>query len=371
MKKKVLHISKYYSPHVGGIEDICKSIVDNMAEFDFEVLCFSDSKDDIIDYVDGIKVIRAGVWKQVARQSIPYHFGKILRNVLKSFNPDIIHLHLPNPLVLIYVLLFVSHDIKIVVHWHSDIIVHENIHTFVLPLEKLILKRATTIIATSMQYIEGSKLLKKFQRKCVIVPNVVSEMKMDAKPKSNITIEQLHNRYGENIVLFVGRHVKYKGLEYLIESSKFLRDDETILIAGYGPETNDLKIMAKGLNNIIFIGRIPDDELGTYMRAAKIFAFPSVSKNEAFGVALAEAMYCGAVPVTFTISGSGVNWVNVNNETGIEVANKDYVAFAKAIDMLIGDEVLRSRYRINAKQRIIDNFTMNKIINKLICIYEK
>lgn len=53
-----------------------------------------------------------------------------------------------------------------------------------------------------------------------------------------------------------------------------------------------------------------------------MFAFPSVTKNEAFGVALAEAMYCYTPAVTFTIEGSGVNWVNLNGITGIEVSQR-------------------------------------------------
>src|SRR5574344_10001 len=371
MKIRILHISKYYSPHVGGIEDICKSIVDKLTDFDFEVLCFNDSKEDLIDHVDGIKVTRAGIWKQIARQSIPYHFGKMLTSVLKSFQPDVIHLHLPNPLVLMYVLLYVPHDIKIVVHWHSDIVVHNYIHIFIYPLERLILNRANTVIATSPQYIEGSTLLKKYKDKCVVVPNVVSELKMNTKPKSGITIDDIHHKYGENIVLFVGRHVRYKGIDYLIESSKYVKGGETIIIAGQGPDTEHLKMLAQGLNNIIFIGRIPDDELGTYMRAAKVFAFPSITKNEAFGIVLAEAMYCGAVPVTFTIDGSGVNWVNIKNVTGLEVANKNYIEFASAIDSLQANLKMRNDYSYNAKKRITENFTICNITKKLINIYPR
>ena len=43
-----------------------------------------------------------------------------------------------------------------------------------------------------------------------------------------------------------------------------------------------------------------------------IFCFPSITRNEAFGIALAEAMYCGKPAVTFTIEGSGVNFVSLD-----------------------------------------------------------
>ena len=47
--------------------------------------------------------------------------------------------------------------------------------------------------------------------------------------------------------------------------------------------------------------------------------FPSITKNEAFGVVLAEAMYCYTPAITFTIEGSGVNWVNLHQVTGLEM----------------------------------------------------
>ena len=88
------------------------------------------------------------------------------------------------------------------------------------------------------------------------------------------------------------------------------------------------------------------------MYASDLFAFPSVNKAEAFGVALAEAMYCGTVPVTFTIKGSGVNWVSLNGVTGEEVPLNDVAAYAKAIDHLLEDNALRTKYAASAHERV-------------------
>ena len=102
-----------------------------------------------------------------------------------------------------------------------------------------------------------------------------------------------------------------------------------------------------------------------YHYAASVFVFPSITKNEAFGVALAEAMYCGTPAVTFTIPGSGVNWVSLNGETGIEVPNGDDKAYAKAIDTLLGDDELRMRYAENARKRVKENFTIPKMVERM------
>ena len=122
-----------------------------------------------------------------------------------------------------------------------------------------------------------------------------------------------------------------------------------------------------------FVGRIPNDYLRCYYYASDIFAFTSCTKQEAFGIALAEAMYCGSVPVTFTIEGSGVNWVSIANQTCEEVPLGDVKAYAAAIDKLLSDNDLYMQYATAGKERIATMFTCeqsnkeaNKIFHKLI-----
>lgn len=71
-------------------------------------------------------------------------------------------------------------------------------------------------------------------------------------------------------------------------------------------------------------------------------------------------MYCKAVPVTFTIKGSGVNWVSVNNETGIEVELNNAKAYAEAIDKIISSPQLKEKYAEAARNRVLEMFTQEK-----------
>ena len=68
-------------------------------------------------------------------------------------------------------------------------------------------------------------------------------------------------------------------------------------------------------------------------------------------------MYFGKPAVTFTIPGSGVNYVNLDGVTGIECPNCDSKAYANALKKLCNDDELRKRYGQAARQRIIVNFT--------------
>lgn len=132
----------------------------------------------------------------------------------------------------------------------------------------------------------------------------------------------------------------------------------------------DLKMQCQS-DRVFFVGRLSDDELRWYHYVASVFAFPSITKNEAFGVALAEAMYCYTPAITFTIPGSGVNWVNLDGVTGIECPNKDSKAFAAAIDKLLSDEKLAQQYAEAAHQRVIENFTIPKMMERMNEVYEE
>ena len=69
--------------------------------------------------------------------------------------------------------------------------------------------------------------------------------------------------------------------------------------------------------------------------------------------------------VTFTIPGSGVNWVSLNGETDIDVPNGDDRSYAHAIDTLLGDDELRDRCGKNGRKRVKALFTVPKMVEKM------
>ena len=130
--------------------------------------------------------------------------------------------------------------------------------------------------------------------------------------------------------------------------------------------TDSLKKEAENDSKITFTGRIEDEDLKAYILACDIFCFPSITKNEAFGVALAEAMYYGKPAVTFNIPGSGVNYVCLDGVTGIEVENRNVVEYANAINRLSNEKELLLRYALKAKKRVDDNFLNRDYKNNII-----
>lgn len=363
---KILHISKYYYPYVGGVENICKYIVDasDVSGYKSAVVCFSEKSKNSIDDVNGVKVYRVGSWVTINRQALSLSYFTILYKAIKEFKPDVIQFHWANPFPAAVLLTMIPKDVKLVVHWHMDIIKQAKIYPLIKPIETRLLKRANLIVVTSPQYRDGSKPLQPFRSKIRIVQNAFDKDMFDRILQEDHS-EEIKSRYGNRkIVFFVGRHIQYKGLPYLLEAEKFVKSNCVFVVAGGGPLTDQLKFGCHS-DRIKFVGRLSDEELVWHHQAATIFAFPSITKNEAFGVALAEAMYCYTPAVTFTIEGSGVNWVNLNGVTGIEVPNGDAKAFAEALDLLLTDDVLAHQYAEAAHQRVVNNFTIPVMMEKM------
>lgn len=361
---RILHISKYYYPYIGGVENICKYIVDNTFNSDVAVVCFNDGRKCVDDVVNGVKVFRVGVWTSISRQALSLSYFTVLHRIIKDFHPDVIQFHWANPFPAAVLLTMIPKHVKLIVHWHMDIINQKSIYRLVRPIEIRLLKRANLIVVTSPQYRDGSRPLQPYKDKIRIVPNAIDQ-KLFNKLINENHIKVIKEKYqGKKIVFFVGRHIQYKGLSYLIEAEKRVSSDCVFVIAGNGPLTESLKQECHS-DRVFFVGRLSEQELVWYHMTASVFAFPSITKNEAFGVALAEAMYCYTPAVTFTIEGSGVNWVNLNGITGIEVPNEDVDAYARAIDKLLTDEKLAKQYAEAAHQRVVENFTIPNMMKKM------
>ena len=357
--KKVLHISKYYFPFSGGTEQIARDVVLSLKDScEQKVIAFNDGKEDKIDFVDDIEIIKCGCFAKISAQSLSISYRKQLHKVIEEFNPDIVFFHYPNPFVASFLLKELKNrDIKLVVYWHLDIIRQKFLRVLFNGQNRKLLERADKVIATSPNYIEGSKWLQSVKEKCVVVPNCINVERMELSAEIKERAEKIRKENkGKTICVAVGRHTEYKGFTYLIKASKLLDDSFRVFITGKGELTDSLQKEAEGDSKVIFTGRIDDVELKALIYASDIFCFPSITKNEAFGLALAEAMYYEKPAVTFTIPGSGVNYVCLNSENGIEVENRNVEAYAMAIKKLANNEELRKKYGMAGKQRVEENF---------------
>ncbi|MCR5592627.1 MAG: glycosyltransferase [Saccharofermentans sp.] len=367
MGLKVLHISKYYYPFSGGTEQIARDVVLSLKELPgCEQLVFAFDHEqpkesvDSRDSVDGVGVIRCRCFAKISSQSLSLTYGKRLKAAFEEFRPDVVVLHYPNPFGTHYLLKMLKKypEVKLINYWHLDIVKQKVLRTFFKGQNKRLIARSDKIVATSPNYVEGSEWLSSARDKCVVVPNCIDENRLVVDSEVEDLARKIREENeGKILCLAVGRHVEYKGFKYLIEASRHLDDRFIIGITGKGPLTDELKAQAAGDKKVQFLGLVSDAELRARLLSCDIFCFPSITKNEAFGLALAEGMYFGHPAVTFTIEGSGVNYVSPDKVTGIECPNSDSKAYAEALIKLADDRELSSKYGKAARERVAENFT--------------
>lgn len=347
-KMKILHIPNYYPPNMGGIEKTASDCVRAFAHHfapEQKVICMNrGARITKTDYDDKTEIIRCASPLKLFSQSLSIEFPKRLGRLMKEMEPDAVVLHWPNPFTAFWLMRHAERKFRFILYWHSDIVKQKMLGNLLKPLTEKTAARADVIIATSPDYVEGSSILSKYKKKVVIVPSCIDETLFQKTEETDRLAQKIRKENaGKTICFAFGREVPYKGFEYLYKALSYV-DESVKLIHGKN---------------------LTQDELIAYLTACDIFCFPSITKNEAFGLALAEGMYFGNPAVTFSIPGSGVNYVSLNGITGIECPNRDSKAFAEAINKLAKDRKLRKTLGEQARKRVVNNFLYEQYAERI------
>ncbi len=368
---KILQLGKFYPPDIGGIEYFMYDLTEMLNEkgIQCDVLCSNSKKVYEEEKINGYRIYRTKSYGKIASTSISPQMIFKLKSIIQNY--DIVHIHFPDPMAVLALIIAYDKNIKIVTHWHSDIIKQKYLKKLFLPFQNWLLEKSDVIISTSPNYIESSEDLKNYENKCIAIPSGLNPDRLILDKKIFI---RLKNQYkNKKIIYSFGRMTDYKGFEYLIDSANYLSDEYVILIAG-GGNNKKYQNMIKSMNlenKVKLLGRIKDEEVGAYYKLCNIFVLPSISRNEAFGLVQCEAMYFGKPVISTNIKGSGVSFVNKNNETGLIIPIKNSKAIADACMKILEDSELYNRFSKNAYYRFQKKFHIQPITDKIIEIYER
>lgn len=365
---RILQLGKFFPPDLGGMESVIYDITLGLNERKIacDVLC-SNSKlayrEEILSC--GAKIMRCASFGKVASTAIAPQMIFKLRKIIANY--DIIHIHLPDPMANLALFCANHKGKKIIIHWHSDIIKQKFLLKLYAPLQNWLLKRVDSIIATTQQYADFSPTLKPFGDKIVAIPIGIDSLFESPKIAES--------RQNKKTIFALGRLVKYKGFEYLVESMRYL-PDFTLYIAGSGAELANLKAQIKALsavdsslkNRIFLLGKVDERTKIAHLSNDSIFVLPSITRNEAFGVVQLEAMSAKMPVIATDIKGSGVSFVNLHNESGLIVPPRDAKAIAEAILRVMVDY---TRFSEGAQRRYLAHFTKDKMIDKIIDLYDR
>jgi rhamnosyl/mannosyltransferase len=289
----------------------------------------------------------------------------------RAHDVDVVHVHMPDPMAAA-ALWAVRPQARVVVHWHSDVIRQRRALRLYEPLQRWLLARADMVIATSPPYAESSIPLRPWRGKVEVVPIGISDNHSEACTIRAASLRRAAR--GRRIVFALGRVTYYKGFEVLIEAALTLPDDCVVYVGGEGEMLDYCRSATaqRGLaGKVQFLGHIPDGDLASYFEACDIFCMPSTLRAEAYGVAIVEAMVMGKPIVASDIPGSGVPWVNVHGETGINVPAGDAGALCAALCKLLADDELRTRLGAGSRKRYERHFGAATMMQRLLNLYSR
>jgi glycosyltransferase involved in cell wall biosynthesis len=178
------------------------------------------------------------------------------------------------------------------------------------------------------------------------------------------------------IITYAGRLVSYKGLPLLLRVAEVIQSEFDhvgfVLIGSGGFDMHNCEdelkkfVKAKGLEeSIYFAGEV--DNVHEYLQASDIFVLPS--EEDAFPLALVEAMACG-LPVISTPVG-GIKEIITDRQNGLLVQARDFQQLYQVISGLIRDPTLSASLGTAAVQTVQERYSAGIIIQKYCELFRR
>ena len=232
------------------------------------------------------------------------------------------------------------------------------------------IRRAAALTAVSdFQATELSRELSVPNRSINVIPNPISPVLLDE------AMNELNSEPEEPVVLYTGRIEYRKGTIPMLRSVSQVASvfpDVRYVIAGGRHNSIDDATLNRELDrdnaraHVQLLGHVPWQQLADWYRRARVFVMPSY--YETFGISAIEAM-AFRLPVVATTAG-GLLEVVEDGVTGILVPPGDPQALAEAITRLLHDRDLRERMGKAGRERVLAEFTVERIVDMTLSIYK-
>ncbi|WP_428231294.1 glycosyltransferase family 4 protein [Flavobacterium sp.] len=239
--------------------------------------------------------------------------------------------------------------------------------------EKLALSRAKAFIAPTTFAGELSRKIFKLKDKEIKTIHYGLELQNFTNSAPAV--------YEKGLILYVGTLIRKKGVlelpEIFNKVRKELPEAKLVLI---GSDSNDIKTNSDStwqlmqnqfknddLNNVMYLGKIPYNEVENYIRKANVCVFPTFA--ETLGMVTIESMAMQKAVVN-----SNIGWAQeliVDEESGYLVHPNDHNLFAERIIQLLKSDALCLKIGAQARARVEAKFDINKIVIENVAFYQK
>ncbi len=324
-----------------------------------------------VRYLDkNVKLVRLPVPLGLAASSLkilnPFFFRSLLRKISET-NADVIHIVVEYRFLFPYAL-WLKRKYPIAVTIHDPVALssrRSRIANVLVGLIQYVNNRLLTMISNKViihgENVRGCRLISKLPDHKV---EIISHGEFGFFARASEVIETV-----PGTVLFFGRIVPYKGIEYLIQAGKLVAQkvaDVNITIAGEGDWANYEKLIG-GDNHFTIHNRfIPDDEVARLFNKAFLIVLPYTSGSQSGVISIAAAF---KKPVIVTDVGNLAEMVE-NEKTGLVIPPKDANALAEAMIRLLGDDKLRRQMGDNAYSLVKGKYSWDAVAKRTLEVYE-
>lgn len=283
-----------------------------------------------------------------------------------TFNYNILHVHMSSGASFYRKSIFINvskfYGKKVIIHMHgADFkqFYREECDKSNQKYIRKIFNKVDKVIALSEEWGEFLKEL-------------CSEEKIQVMYNSIIIPKNDENKdYKNNIVLFLGRLGKRKGIYDLIDIiPKLIEEDKNIIfnILGDGEikEVRELCIKRYLSKNVRVLGWLEGEEKEKVIRESTILVLPSY--NEGMPMSILEGMGY-ALPIVSTNVG-GISQQVINNENGFLITAGDKHMLKNSLIKLIKSESLKKKMGKKSYEIVSEKFNIGKVIVDLLKLYE-
>lgn len=367
---KVLAITPWYLPLLGGIEILVDSLAGPLREAGAAMSVVTDDMGKLRprDLVEGTPVHRLNFTGAVrsGRPGEPLQVLQQLRQLLEQERPDLIHMHCVTGSSAWYVdrlLKSLSRKVPFLVTQHG---VLEAIDR--MAVIRALLRRADAVTAVSQAALDSALGFAGSDNGGGVIPNGIQPGATGLGPVPS-SGQGAHPPFS---LLCVGRLQSEKGFDLVVEALVRLRSDAVearLTIVGEGEDRASLEtlIRERGLSDRVhLVGPQPNGEVRRLMAQADLVLVPSRTR-EGFSLVAAEAAMAGVPAIVARVG--GLPETVLDGETGLVVAANDAEAIARAVRRLLQDEATRIELGRKARARAMVEYSVARCAGRYLALY--
>jgi glycosyltransferase involved in cell wall biosynthesis len=222
-------------------------------------------------------------------------------------------------------------------------------------LKQWVLKRSTALTVVSQAMRQTALSLGAEANKIEVI-----SMGVDLK---NQFIPTLTTK-NANTLLFVGRLVEKKGLDYLLAALPILikqHPNISLTIAGSGPDELKLKQQVTDLNlnqYVKFLGAVENEQLPALYQSSEIVVFPSIiaadGDREGFGLVLVEALGCESAVIASDLP--AMQDILTDNKNALIFEQKNSQQLAEKVNQLLINPQLRASLGKQGRHDMLERY---------------